>query len=304
MLENWLYLAANKPYGCRPVTVRTDKQHNAERFDLLDSIAECMIEHRIRGTDPMSFPACPSACGAFGGCDFVPICKITSKERMIASMNTIPKQGLSKPDFLKSIQALASGNKTAAEPEVETPVVQPPSTARKPWQRDPSVPSPEEAKAAVEAPAVPFRKPWEKNTTPSPRITPEPAVQGEQAFPEPVDVPNETAHTETIPAPAPEPSAEQPIVRKRVRRTKGNVSDMVVVEPGDANGIPDLELPAISEPVKTTVDNPKPIPPATDSSLLERLVVAMAGNSGYSGLPAVDIVTKAQAIVAALEIPQ
>jgi len=309
----WLYLTANKPHRCLPVIVQPNKQTNAERFRLLDEIASVMIGHRQQATNPLAFPPSPSYCGAFGGCPHKARCNLSDREKFDAIMNTQPTNAPNTAGFLASIAGIAKGAPVATPQPNATPT--PP--APKPWDKPASVaPAAPAASAAPVAPVVTTpapvaaSKPWLRTAAP----VPSPAVQEEQPFPEPLPEPNETAHPATVPAPAPVPTAEQPMIAKRTRKAKTTAEkDFVPGQGWDCSKAPQVT----DEPVKTAVDNEIPdlidAPwkdadgsnrhiqniEAPDDRLFE-LVVAMAQNPGYAGLDSVALVSKAQAILAAV----
>ena len=60
-----------------------------DRFDIIDEEAVTLVQHRMAGTDPRTFPGNPDACGDFGGCPHKGVrCVLTPEEQLGGLMNT------------------------------------------------------------------------------------------------------------------------------------------------------------------------------------------------------------------------
>lgn len=316
---DWLYLTASPPHKCLPVIARPERKRCLDRFEWLQSTARVMLGHRERQTPWQELAPGPSYCNAFGGCPYKSMCQISTQDEF-RSMLTMSDIATVKPTqssgFLAAIAQFARPATQAQVPQQPAPITQTQLlAAADATYGEVHPPAPARETVVVDEPVKLL--PWQKVVKTSPMVT------------QVVDV------TPTIPDLV-VPSA-QPAPAKRKRRTKAEMAAARAAgeapveeeQPVDQEFTPPtVEVGACSEPVThetvtyeltqeeldarksrtmaETWEEPKSETLVADEQyknyLLERVVLALCSNPGCAAMQSVDIVSKARAIVVALEV--
>lgn len=330
----WLYLTASPPHRCLPVIARPAKQHCLERFAWLNSVAKTMIEHRKAGTNWLDLEPGPSYCNAFGGCPHRAACNLSPIDefRSMLSMSDVATvKPVETAGFLAAISKFATNGQTPAQPVAPAPI------PRAALVEAAAVAYPEREIVVVPDPP-PVLMPWQKVV---PSINPTPAQVAAASLPAiaaaypgcNVELAGESVVVTAPVIPDLVLPQDKP---KRHRRTKAEMaaaranSQTEVIEPQDAvsAGTVEPELVISDEAAnqykqETGLDvtdrySSRPVAPQPKEtygvydeaavsecciavSLLERVVLALCANPGCAAMQSVDIVSKARAIVTAIE---
>jgi hypothetical protein len=321
----WLYLTANPPHRCLPVIARPDKQHCLERFAWLNSVARDMIEHRKAKTYWLDLPAGPAYCNAFGGCPHKAACNLSPQDefRSMMQMSEITTvKPVETAGFLAAISKFATGGQPAAQQAIAAPI------PRAALVEAAAVAYPETAQpqAAPPAPVQTIVVP-----DPPPKLMPWQRVVEPVAAPEPTPaIPDLVLPSDEKPKRKRRTKAEMAAEAEERQISTGRFSagelfsaskpaedqEMIVVQSEPPH------YPAVREPVSqpegvspepedmTDRYLSRPVAPIAnsastkrclDSMLLEQVVIALCHNPGCAAMQSVDIVSKARAIVTAIE---
>ena len=157
----WTYVQTTGKPSPTPRTLTLSKKHILDRMSLIDDVAEGMSHALDTVTDPNELQPTTSACHKYGGCPFAPMCKMTTKQRISATMSQAAP-GMSMIDQLKAKAAAAraltegAASATAAQAPAATTAPSTPKPPTPPAATSTGAPAPsalERARAAAAAKA-------------------------------------------------------------------------------------------------------------------------------------------------------
>lgn len=135
----WIYCQTKGTKKSKPVTLRLGLEHATKCFDAVESITETMFRAREAAKQfehasdfIRTLPANPSACSAYGGCPYQPLCKLSPSQKARANM--------SGNSLIASLRSRVQG--------AEAPVILPTPAVKESLLGDPTqVPAPSEVPA-------------------------------------------------------------------------------------------------------------------------------------------------------------
>lgn len=87
----WTYLRTRRPYVVHPVRQNLTRQVANEQFQIFSDQALACGKIAASVTEVRELDHNPAACEAFGGCPFVPLCRLTPSERLISISRKNPQ---------------------------------------------------------------------------------------------------------------------------------------------------------------------------------------------------------------------
>ncbi len=337
--ENWIYLPTNPPHKAHQVLAEHKRDTCLARFDLLDQTASVMLRHRQLKTHPLAFEPKTHHCQAFGGCPYKGReCNLSIQEEIMSM--TEQATGNYVSGFLASVRrnndaATAGPTPGAQAPMIVSAATPAPATAppavpmSQPNQVLPTLPAFLQSALAAAVPAPqpitptaaapqPAQLPWLQNVAPAPAPAP---VIPDLPVPQSavVVLPSTLVETTPFQAAIQAPAQADPPKKKRHRRTKAEMeADRKLLGAGWGEGleqrsqeeqVANLGEGVVDAEFEEVDESTNRVHPDSGSTiclggpgLLERIVVAMASNPGYCALSSVELVDKAKAIAAAVEV--